>query len=377
MNHVVGHFVALFFVLEAGLACQSIAGIEQRRLGPCGEYCDTVMKACTGTNTAYANNDACMGVCRLLPEGNPLEPETSNSVACRLDEARSAAIGEADVHCLRAGPTGSANCSQLGATTSIGCESYCMLYQNACGAAWYRYGTLAQCVATCSALRDRGAFDAIEDYDGDTLQCRLVHVSAASVDPATHCEHAELAPPVAPCIEPADGAPDCEHYCKVIGIACQGEVVQYEDAPGSTAQCMAVCKALVPGTNADTSTNTAGCRMYHAYNALLDPKAHCGHAGPTGDGHCGTVSSTENALCDSYCNIVERACADSFVATFQSVTCLDTCRGLPDTVRDSQYSVTKGLVAAGTLSCRMLHAVRALSGNPLECPAALGSAICL
>jgi hypothetical protein len=34
--------------------------------------------------------------------------------------------------------------------------------------------------------------------EGDSLQCRLYHVSAATLDPVLHCPHAGGAPPCAP-----------------------------------------------------------------------------------------------------------------------------------------------------------------------------------
>lgn len=375
-RYSLGKVVSVLWLTAAasiGISCQTIAGIEQRRLGPCGEYCDTVMKGCTGDLAAYANYEACMGVCGLLPEGNALEPESSNSVACRLSEARAALLSEPDIHCIGAGPTGGDSCKDLAGKTSVGCESYCMLYKQACGPKWYQYGTLSQCATSCAALRDRDAFDAVHDHDGDTLQCRLVHVSAASVDPETHCEHAALAPPIAPCTDPANAEPDCKHYCQILGIACQGDHAQYDDAAGTATQCLAVCSLLDAGTNADTSTDTLGCRTYHAYNSLLAPATHCSHAGPTGDGHCGT----EDAICDSYCRILEHGCHDSFVTAFANSTCSEDCRKLADATRDAHYSVLKGEAGGATLSCRMLHAVRALAGDQSACAAAVGSETCI
>ena len=54
--------------------CQSIAGIEERTLGPCGEFCDTVMANCTGENQVYDTRDKCMALCEILPPGDTVEP---------------------------------------------------------------------------------------------------------------------------------------------------------------------------------------------------------------------------------------------------------------------------------------------------------------
>ena len=349
----------------AVFACQTIAGVEERSLGPCGEYCDAVMQVCQGEYTVYSSTETCMGVCELLPPGDSLEPDGSNSVACRLAEVKRASVGEPDVHCPRAGPAAGGSCG-AGA-----CESYCMLYEQACGSDWFTYESMNECIGSCAALRDTGEFDAIHDHDGDTLQCRLVHVSSATVVPEGHCEHARLAPPTAPCADPADEAPDCSDYCRVITAACQDESAQYDDVD----QCEAVCELLDLGLNADTSNNTVGCRLYHAYNALVDPWTHCSHAGPTGDGHCGAVDDSEQAPCDTYCTMVEQACPTEFSASFGAIGCVESCSDLDESGRDSEYTVLDGEAGGETLACRMLYASRAVN-DPSSCAAALGGAPC-
>jgi hypothetical protein len=225
-------------------------------------------------------------------------------------------------------------------------------------------------------LRDRKAFDAVSDHDGDTLQCRLVHTSSATIEPATHCEHAVLAPPTAPCVDPQDAPPVCAHYCNVVSIACQGENAQYEDAGTERTQCLAACKAFALGTNADEDVNTVGCRTYHAYNALLAPGTHCSHAGPTGDGHCGKVTDPQNSICASYCKLVEPACPAEFAKTYPNGTCEQACNGLPGTSKDSHYTIDSGKAGGGSLDCRMLHTIEALAGDATQCAAALGGNGC-
>ncbi len=361
-----------FLVLAAGSApllqgCQSLAGIEERGLGPCGEYCEAIMATCRGEDAAYASFDTCLGVCERLPVGDPNEPAGSNSIACRLAEVRLAANSEPDVHCPRAGPAGGGSC---GADSP--CESYCTLFQDACPDAAAAYGALDDCEAACSALVDTGSFSALGNYEGDTLQCRLVHVSAATVDDS-HCVHARLVPPTAPCTDPPTEAPSCERYCDLVADTCEGENAQYE----SVAQCRAACAELTPGTNADTNINTVGCRIYHAYNALLDPATHCPHAGPTGDGHCGQVGDSEHAPCESFCAIAAPVCGTSPAAPLDPSTCTADCRELPGSGPNSHYTVARGAALGDTLACRMVHAVRALqSGDASSCGAVGGGAPC-
>jgi hypothetical protein len=162
-----------------------------------------------------------------------------------------------------------------------------------------------------------------------------------------------------------------------VGIACRDTNAQYETTTVNDEQCLAACTSLPPGANEDTSVNTVGCRLYHAYNALLDPETHCPHAGPTGDGHCGTVNGSDNSICESYCQIVAAACHDDSLAAFQTATCASVCNSLPDAKRNSSYAVAAGQAGGNTLSCRMLHAVRAAAGDTSSCSAALGNAPCL
>jgi hypothetical protein len=352
-----------------GLSCQSIAGIEERSLGPCGEYCDTVMAACKGSNAVYTTYEVCMGVCKLLPDGSAIEPDGTNTVACRLAEARSASISEPDVHCVGAGPGGGDACGS-------NCESYCMLYEKACGSDWYTYGTLEECAKSCSALRDRGAFDAVKDHDGDTLQCRLVHASSSTIEPDPHCGHAVLAPPTAPCVDAKDATPDCNRYCDLVAQACQNDHAQYEDVDQKHRQCLKVCQTLDIGKNSDTKENTIGCRVYHAYNSLLNPAMHCSHAGPTGDGHCGIVADSGNAICDSYCKIVAKACPLPFKEKYPENNCEADCASLSGASRDSHYSVQSAKNNDAQLDCRLMRAIEALTGDDSQCASALGGEAC-
>ena len=73
------------------------------------------------------------------------------------------------------------------------CTSYCRLAETACGAAFrIEFGSQAACLVDCSTQPD--AFGARHDskyrlsaaQTGNTLQCRLLHVSRALSD-ATEC----------------------------------------------------------------------------------------------------------------------------------------------------------------------------------------------
>ncbi|HEX3854567.1 MAG TPA: hypothetical protein VHW01_26570, partial [Polyangiaceae bacterium] len=294
-------------------ACQALAGISDRSFvassgdagaagadsGPaaptpaCEDYCTRIMKLCQKPNEAYTDISTCLGICALIPPGSEIE-KTGDTLACRVNqlaiqESPSAESGTLPEACARSGPGGDGACGS-------NCESYCQLYKSACKddqpdltSAQYDQDT---CVAKCAGLSDTGKFDTDLNYTGDTLQCRLIHTSAATVDPATHCVHAQLqaqgqAIPPGPCIDDPTAAPDCASFCQLELAECQGTDQIYADKD----QCLAVCGALPIGTNGDTSQNTVGCRKYHSYNAMLDPDTHCSHTGPGGDGHCGDMAT--------------------------------------------------------------------------------------
>lgn len=358
--------------------CQSIAGIEERTLGPCGEFCDTVMANCTGTNQVYDTREKCMALCEIMPPGDTVEPGRTNTVECRLREAREARTAvdeEINRHCRSAGPEG-IDCGG-------GCASYCTLFKGACGQD--QCGSYAGCLHACSALLDTGKWDLKEDHDGDTLQCRLVHLENASIQPKQHCPHSQITAPTAFCNWTIDEGkkdtsrpeePDCDDYCRLVGIACTGENAVYE----SEEQCQAVCEAFkgdgVPGTGGftDKVENTLGCRIYHSHNSLCLPAQHCSHVAIGGDGHCGAL---DGGNCESYCYMAEKVCATDFAAAFADTeACLEECSELEGSAGDSKYFVRVGEQGGNNLHCRFLALSRAAEDDA-ECPAAFGEAPCV
>ena len=78
--------------------------------------------------------------------------------------------------------------------------------------------------------------------------------------------------PSLPRLEPVDAASptpdatvplalDCDTYCKQLATDCAGVNAQI-----TTANCMGTCMLFPPGTQADTSGHTLGCRNYHLQN---------------------------------------------------------------------------------------------------------------
>src|SRR5690606_20062930 len=125
------------------------------------------------------------------------------------------------------------------------------------------------CETKCRAFGDSDTYDVASgaDHEGDTVQCRLVHVTSAAADPEDaggHCGHAELHP-----TDWCDGADavdegkECERYCRVVRVACQGDLALYDDDE----QCMATCEALELGNARDQIEDTIGCRTWHGISS--------------------------------------------------------------------------------------------------------------
>jgi hypothetical protein len=154
---------------------------------PCEAYCNAVMETCTGARQVYSSLDACRGVCAALPRGAEGD-EGVNTVWCRLESAGLAAsTGEPDAYCASAGPGGAEGCG-------TNCDGYCAVMLATCAS---EFGSITACRAACEATPDLGGYD-VSYKSGDSIQCRLYHASAATLDAEKHCPHAAGEAPCAP-----------------------------------------------------------------------------------------------------------------------------------------------------------------------------------
>lgn len=144
------------------------------------------------------------------------------------------------------------------------------------------------------------------------------------------------------------GALSCADYCATIATSCTGAETQW----GNLEFCMASCAAFPPGTAADTTTNTLGCRTYHAGAAAGDPATHCVHAGPGGANACGSN-------CEGFCAIGMAACPDKWA---DAAACMTACAGFDDS---EKYDATD--IAGNTLACRLYHATAASVDAATHC----------
>jgi len=398
MSRIARFFAFTLLLAGTGSAvagCQAIAGIEERTYVPadsganagaagansdekpspeCVDYCNKAKSSCkvdqagntVPSGVLYLSDEACLATCKHLP----LTGDDQNSVACRVDQFRLSQTGEeVQEYCANAGPGGNGVCGS-------NCENYCQLFKIACRDEFEKYAPtsdeddgISTCIDKCNGLTDTGLFDVTMNgnYLGDTLQCRLVHTSSSLLDPMTHCSHAELKPALK-CVDDPMGVPDCKKFCHLEMAEC-GKFPMYENE----AQCMAVCKALDPGHIGDQTQNSVGCRMYHSYNSMIDPKGHCAHTAPGGDGHCFDGEDHDAGNCQSYCRLLETACKADFDGSFADQdACQADCMNLEGFEHDSGYSTA---AKGNNLQCRLLHVSRALTNNK-ECAAAQGAAPC-
>ncbi len=333
----------------------------------CQDYCTSLAQNCEGDDAAYSTQASCEAVCALLEQS---EAETSSSdddapLQCR---ARNARVGvEGPGICLVAGPAGrespadSVKCDDP-------CNAYCALYVPLCEPKL----ALDECQRQCAAVPDHGGYSLKDNYYGDTVQCRLVHLEAAVLGDTSHCIHARVGSPEK--CNNSDETPACEDYCTTVMASCEGANAVYEDRDA----CMAACNALSPGKASDTNANTVGCRHYHAYNALGAAKVHCPHAGPAGDGHCGGAEADgPSGNCESYCRLARVACEATYDNTFaDDDACQLECESWDGAARNSGYAVNEP-DKLKVVQCRIHQAVSILaSGKEDGCDAVFRGSPC-
>jgi hypothetical protein len=189
---------ALAFSLLGALSCSSVLGIEDAQCDPalpdcnvngpsvvCRDYCAKVMANCTEANAVYEGVATCYAVCKALEPGDPGD-DSGNTVRCRLHQAEEAGpegVNEPAQHCPGAGPGGQGPNGEVLCATN--CDGYCSIMQRVCD----DYGSLGACKAACGKVPDLGGYDTSHS-EGDSVQCRLWHVSAAADEPNPHCLHA-------------------------------------------------------------------------------------------------------------------------------------------------------------------------------------------
>ena len=165
--------------------------------GPtCADYCAKIAMNCTsgdggGGNAQYASTSACQTYCTTAAGwmAGTTGATSGNTIACRLYHA-TAAAADPVFHCPHAGPTGGNLCGTW-------CENYCQMMAKNCTGTNAVYDATT-CMTKCTGIPTGGKAG---DTSGNTVQCRIYHLSLAATDPVLHCPHSKIASelPTGPC----------------------------------------------------------------------------------------------------------------------------------------------------------------------------------
>jgi hypothetical protein len=181
----------------------------------CTTYCSAIETACTGANAQYAAAPAtnCSATCAEFPVGTA-QDTSGNTLGCRLYHTQNVTkTGDAATHCPHAGPAG-AKVDAAAGTCGDACTNFCALEVKTCGTTdapltgiTPQYQNAAACMTACAAFSKTTQYTAAATT-GDSLACRLYHVTNAALNAAksppdltaasTHCGHS-AATATAPC----------------------------------------------------------------------------------------------------------------------------------------------------------------------------------
>lgn len=153
----------------------------------CDAYCTSITANCTGGNLQYFDNmdggmGACMAACTAFPVGT-MADTSMNTLGCRTYHAGAAAM-DAALHCPHAGPGGAGACG-------ANCEGFCKIAMSSCSSV---YADETACMNECAMFDDTTPYNATVTT-GNSLACRLYHLTAATLVPDPHCTHINAASP--------------------------------------------------------------------------------------------------------------------------------------------------------------------------------------
>jgi hypothetical protein len=160
-------------------------GISKCTSGPkCTDYCAEMATNCTGTNAMYPATANCLAVCAVLPPGTLADMGGQETLGCRLYHG-GAAAGDPVTHCPHAGPAGESVCGD-------DCTSFCIIAQGICTGTNAQFPDMATCMSQCAMFPTTPAYNATI-ASGNSFACRMYHLTAAALNPVTHCPHIVLA----------------------------------------------------------------------------------------------------------------------------------------------------------------------------------------
>lgn len=167
----------------------------------CQKYCYFVMTNCKGSEAQYDSASDCLKFCERLPPGEALGEDSAKdtaTLACRQYWADAPSKTDPKKYCLAAGPFGGNTCGDR-------CTAFCdVLLATCAGDGGAPYASRDECRTSCTffSYRDAGDDGGGETPSGpttgDSFNCRLYWLRAATIDP-THCD--ALAPNSSACAD--------------------------------------------------------------------------------------------------------------------------------------------------------------------------------
>jgi hypothetical protein len=144
----------------------------------CDTYCDTIASACED-NPQYPDDASCLAACAAFPEGTYADGD--GSLGCHQYHS-DAAVSDPDLHCGHAGPMGDGQCA------ADPCENFCVIAPAICPGV---YASTDVCEKVCAGF-DVGEFSVDPPATGNTLGCRMYHLTVAAInedEAGVHCAH--------------------------------------------------------------------------------------------------------------------------------------------------------------------------------------------
>ena len=161
---------------------QGGTGMGGAAAATCDGYCAHVMGNCTGALQQFPDEASCKAFCATWDAGDPGK-HAGDTVACHDYHADAPAQGSPDPHCYHGGPSGDGPC---GAST---CDDFCAAAVKLCTGDQKAWADEASCLTDCEGFGSNGQGFSTNATTGDTVECRLYHLTVAATDPATHCAH--------------------------------------------------------------------------------------------------------------------------------------------------------------------------------------------
>ena len=280
----------------------------------CQAYCQVLLNGCGNSQEAehqYETEKACVYVCNeMTSEGiwnvdGTLGDVEGNSLGCRVNFAHQAENAITDEMrldlCKSAGPSGNERCGNA-------CDNYCgVMSVTGCFTNGLKFDGKAaseeNCKSDCESagITFANSEDTMPSYFGDSMTCRINRAYAsfplgdedlgmddgdfygfrqcyqAQLDACTSAVNATLVSVATEsdelskangcsmvCADPVTALPTCNYYCKLMATSCTGVRNQF-----SGDDCFEWCKdnlgkSMQPGTFADVTGDTLGCRINFA-----------------------------------------------------------------------------------------------------------------